>query len=368
MNFDFRTNHFINELLVCLMLIHAISVHTVFSTLQHALELILFVLFSLLLIGKALKKDELLLLYIFIASQIGSLLLNDLGAFLLGFKQMGLAVLAVIYFRRHACQSVFIHGAFFLCLVLVLLQYFVTNGFPLEIDDYLTHMRTWTNYKPLGIFLDYHASAYFLAVCFLGYLLQQRWYLFDFFVLILMDVKTSLISYFGQRVVSLLKIRVPILGSYYLQLILVIAVVSLTILFIPVFIEILTYLNLYHGISADIILSQMADPRTYIDAIHVFPRDIVQYYDLVARDYTGIGGNKGHSNELMLIVIMVQGGCVLAFSYLYFLTKSLPTYRVFIFLTLFHYAYVLTPLIIYTMYMFELRLGQRRDDLSSSKI
>ena len=106
--------------------------------------------------------------------------------------------------------------------------------------------------------------------------------------------------------------------------------------------------------SLFVIAYQIADFNTYIRMITIFPSDITPFVQGGIYDYTGMGleGFAEHGNELFIVTLFVQGGFFLALLYLMFLLKSLPSYQFFILLSIFHYSYLFSPLIIYVFYMF----------------
>lgn len=342
-----------NEVIVCFMTLQMMLSQTVFSAAQHFFELMILLSLSIiLLLRNKYEIDEVLLLVVFIFSQIGSFFLNDLHAFLLNFKQLGLAVLSVLYCRKYVSDSVMLHSIFALCLFLVLAQYFFTDRFPLPVGAYLTTMKDWMNYHPLGLFFNYHLSSYFLSVCLIGYAVRKRLFFLDYYVVYLMGVKTTLISFFMQKLILYSFPFVRCIRWYFIQVILVLGMVVFASQFSGHAIDILRAVNLYHGTSADIIFAQLLDVDLYLNAISVFPQDIDHFYANNTRDHSAVYGGEDHYNEIFLVALLAQSGVFLGFMFLHFLLKSLPLYRVFILLSIFHFAYILSPLVIYAMYMF----------------
>ena len=83
--------------------------------------------------------------------------------------------------------------------------------------------------------------------------------------------------------------------------------------------------------------------------------DFYQYMNNFSYD---VGGPVARSNELILITTMVIFGTPVGLFFLFTILKFTPSFRVFILLSLFHYAAILDPLIIYLVFMFENNIRQ----------
>ena len=185
----------ISSVMVVLMIFQAIVSATVFDRLQIAVELIiLLILLALIIMERRLQKEEIGLLAVFLVSQIGSIVINDWATFMLNAKQYGLAVFSLVYYRRHHCRSILIPIVFVLCIILVLLQRFVFHRFPFEIAQYLGTLSNETATRPMGLFLNFHFSAFFLAVCLIGYTNKRSAFFLDYYLLWIVGVRTSIFS------------------------------------------------------------------------------------------------------------------------------------------------------------------------------
>jgi hypothetical protein len=355
--FSKRLNRLITPGLVFLMLVQAILSSTVFNGLQVAVELaLLLILLIVILIERRLQKEEVILLMLFLFTQMGSFVVNDLGTFMINAKNFGLAVFSLIYFRRHQSESLLIHFAFISCIVLILLQYYVFKAFPIDISKYLGTLSAHVATRPLGLFLSFHFSAFFIAICLIGYTHKRKVFFLDFYILWIIGVKTSFFSYTGQKVIDLINRRVNIFKSELSQWLLFIGAVILMGIsanLIELFLK-----NYYIAAvrSGNIILSQLANPLTYLNAIYILPSNVLEH-DIAFSSILQKGRHDG-INEIALVVYLVQGGFFVTVMYLHILTKTLSNYRMFILLSLLHYSYILSPLLIYTMCMFNHKIKE----------
>jgi len=350
--FSRKLNCIITPVLVFLMLFQAILSGTIFKGLQVSVELVLLmILLTVILIERRLHKEEVILLVLFLFTQVGSFIVNDFATFMLNAKQFGLAIFSLVYFRRYQRESFLIHLIFIACVILVLLQYYIFIQFPFDIGRYLRTLSGHTATRPLGIFLSFHFSAFFIAICLIGYTYKRKVFFLDFYILLLINVKTSIFAYAGQKIITFINRRVGLFKSEGSQ----------WLLFIGALVFVSTSLNLvldiiinYYTVaysSGRIILAQLANPGTFLSAIYILPSNILEHSNTLAA--TNQLGKHDGANEVSLVVYLVQGGFFVTIMYLHLLTKTLSKYRMFILLSLLHYSFLLNPLVIYTMCMFE---------------
>ena len=108
------------------------------------------------------------------------------------------------------------------------------------------------------------------------------------------------------------------------------------------------------------IMSELiVNPNIYLDAIRFFPYDIHQYNDTFR--YAAGVHNDTYSGELSLINILVMFGNPIGLFFICYLLKFTPSFRVFIFLSMFHFAPILNPLMIYLVFMFENNVRQIKE-------
>ncbi len=341
-----------NMVLIFLMTANAILAETIFETPHFILEiLIILILVGLIVKGK-LNKQELYLLGVFLFSQIGSFLINDLSVFMLNAKQLGLAVLGSIYFRRHAKENGVIHFIILLCIGLIFFQA-VTGYFPLDIPQYMKYLGTDMKSRPLGLFLNYHFSAFLVAVYFLGLSQKRNVYFLDYITIYLIGVRTSLFSYIGQKIYNRFGKRLGI-DNIRGQIIVIFLFVLMAIGSIGLLRSYYDKLDKQDN-SLFVIAHQISQADTYIRMFSIFPKDIIPFTIGEIYDYEGMGleGFTLGGNELFLVTLFVQSGFFLAVFFMAFLLKSLPECRFFILLSLLHYSFLFSPLVLYVFFMFK---------------
>ena len=356
----------INEFLVVLMALILILSQTIFDYIQVLLELTLFFILIFLLLKRKLKIWEISLLLLVIVTQLMSMLIydNSLNTFMLNTKVIGLAFLSFMYFRHNATVTVSMKVLFIICLSLVLIQYFITIKFPVNISQSLMRnvsIYTQTN-RPLGLFMDFHTSAYFLAIYFIGINLTRKLFFIDLLIMWLIGVKTSFLALVGQKFFTAVGIRFYNFQKASFQITsVIVGVVLLLTIFLPIFFSLLDIVGYNYGNSSKVMAKAIINPSIYIDSIYLLPMDINQHSN--SHIYY-IGDGYGHiiGGELGLVNIMILAGAPLGFILLYFLLKFTPSFRVFILLTLLHFTAILNPLIIYLVFMFENMQKQRKEE------
>ena len=98
-----------------------------------------------------------------------------------------------------------------------------------------------------------------------------------------------------------------------------------------------------------VILSQVFDARLY-RRVNPLPGDYLAI---------GNGLQVRYTNEIAPFAMCVQGGLFLTFAYLGVLLKHAQVYRTFIVVPLFHYSFVLSPLIVYMVVTYAHEIAQR---------
>jgi hypothetical protein len=270
---------------------------------------------------------------------------------MLNLKQFGLSILSLIYFKKNPQRSIFLNVAFISCIILMVVQKIIGH-FPIPIQHLITTLKDDFEGRPFGLFLNYHFSAFFVAVFLIGYTYNKRSFLIDYVILFYFGVQTSLISYFGQKQFNFYsKNKKPISLK-------IIIIYFLFFLFIFLFIvrAILDSIEIPEAaISGLVIFYQLTDINTYTRILNLFPSDIYEFYKLSLYNFNGtkVEGYLGEGNEISFIQIIIQGGLILGISFLRFLLININIYRVFILLSLIHYSYLYSPLIIYTMCYFD---------------
>lgn len=338
------------NLLVPLMIISAILSETVFKSLQITTELILMISFILLILINNLDKKVIIILSIYLLTNFLSIFYLRPFTLMLNLKQFGLPILSLIYFKKNPNRSIFLNIAFLTCVVLMIIQKII-GYFPIPIKHLITTLKDDFEGRPFGLFLNYHFSAFFVAVFLIGYTFNKKIFLIDYIILFYFGVQTALISYFGQKQYNFVFKRKP----HSLQKIVFYFLIFLfSFLFIVRFI--LDSLEIPEAaISGLVIFYQLTDIETYIRILNPLPSDIYEFYKQSLYNYTGtkVEGYLAEGNEISFIQIIVQGGFILGFTFLGFILRNITIYRVFILLSLIHYSYMFSPLIIYTMCYFD---------------
>ena len=348
-NFTINSNHIVLPLIV----ITAVSFGTVYEIFQHICELLLILILGSFAVNYKLEKTEAILVCIFLFSQIGSFFINDFLIFILNAKQFGLAILSILYFRRNSKKSKFIFYTAIVCIFLVFYE-LLAGSLPFNIRPHLSTMRDSYGSRPLGLFLNYHFSSFFLAIFFIGYTLRKRIYLLDFLTLITINAKTNLLAYFIHKL-SLIRFFNFFVDNYKKIIFLLIIIFFLLNIYIDTIIK---FFEGYYGFySLYIILKQSIELNSYLEAIYIFPQDLLLHLKKNSlSDFSSLSSIidfSSHASEIEIIRILVQGGIVLAITYLYVFFKTFIKFRIFILITLFHYSFILNPLIIYLLSTFE---------------
>ena len=333
------------------LLLTAILPETNFKGFQIVSELSLIVILLYFIALEKLSKDDIFLLSIFVFIQIGSFFINDVYTWMLNAKLIGLAVLSAIYFSKRTFYTLRIKILFFLCIFLVFLQRII-GYFPLPISKYLRTLADETEGRPLGLFLNYHYTTFFLGVFLIGYTYRRSLKGLDYIILFMTGVLTSFISYLGQKIFNFFNLNKKF-KSLKSQVLLLIIFLLIFALIFNIILNLLVQFNISSE-SGLVVIYQMINPITYIRMLSFFPSDIFNYYEKNTYDYTGlgVGSFELHGNEMFLVNLFVQSGAILAIAYLYFLLKKAPGFRIFIMLTLLHYSYLLSPLNIYIIFLF----------------
>jgi hypothetical protein len=216
--------------------------------------------------------------------------------------------------------------AFFACAMLVLFQVFV-GRFPVDVSQYLTTLAGQTEARPLGLFLNFSFSAFFMATYLVGYTYKKRVFFLDFYLLWITSVYTGFLAYTGQKAMIFLNKRFHLFKSGKSQWLLFAGKIISIAIFLNASLEFLQFFNLGYS-SAIVIFHQLTNPQTFVNAIYLLPGDILEH----SQKFSYIQAIGGHDavNELALITLLIQGGILLTAMYLFLLTKTLPQYRMLI--------------------------------------
>ena len=352
----------INEFLVVLMALILILSQTTLHFTQVLLELTLIFMLTFLLLKRKLKLWEISLLLTIIITQLMSMLIYDYSLYsvILNTKVTGIVFLSLLYFKDNATSSISMKLCFVVCLSLVLIQYFITSEFPIPIPESLIkNLSIYNHHQPLGLFLNFHTSAYFLAVYFIGINLTRKLFFIDLIIIWLMAVRTSFLALIGQKVFNFAGNRFDIFKKASVQITLVIvgSLFLLTVI-LPLFFSFMDMVGMGRGRTTTIMARLIINPDLYLDALRYLPMD----YDLYLENFVYDTGISVDSNESALISIMIIFGTPIALIFFYLMLKLTPSFRVFILLTLLHFSAILNPLIIYLVFMFENNQRQIKEE------
>ena len=337
---NIKLHQYARIILLPLMVLTEILSSTIFNTLHHFFEIILFLILLPLTLTFKLTKEEVILCLLFIFSQIGSFLINDVSIFILNFKQYGLAILSIIYFQHNNKKSMFINFIALFCCVIILYEY-TFGKYPVNLTAYLDTMGEKLGSRPIGLFLNYHLSSCFLAIFFLSYSFPWKLLIFDYLILFMINVKTNLLGFIVQKLYNhdFIKTKVIIFLSFFFLITLFIFKNSVLNLYL-----------IYGDVSGYIILKQILDPITYTHGIFIFPQDVIKFLNNnEIYDYPELNNIQVVSSELSIVRIFLQGGFFLATFYLIHFFKKFKKFKLFILISLFHYTFIFTPLIIFLM-------------------
>lgn len=307
------------------------------KALQTGAETLLLALLLYAVTTIRLGRWEASLLALFVVMTAISFSINDVSVAVTNAKHFGLAVLALIYFSRVRHRSPLIFPAVVLSVGLIVIGRVIPSVVaPLTA---LAKDPEFNESRFGGLFLNAHYNAYFLAVALIYYGYRRRLYGLGAVILYLTASKFVFVSYLAS-VAARLKL-VAFVSRY--RTIVVGVVVALLILLIRYQGAITDYLNTPELASASVIISQALDSRFYQLVLNPFPADYLTVVANLKLSYDAVS----ISNEIGFFAMCIQGGTPLAILYLVVLMRRAKFFRIFIVVSLLHYGFVLSPLIVY---------------------
>lgn len=329
-------------LLVFLMSSVWILSETTFHLLQIGMEICLLLLFSFMAFRVNFSLFELIIItinLIFISFSFAHLELNPA---IIVTKNLLLCLLAYCVLSRYELKLQPIYYVTLICVMLILIQLFVTKRFPLQIGEYLTTSHWLLESRPLGLFLAEHSSAYFIASVFFGYCLTKKMWLMDLFLVFKTGVATPLFALLGAKIIRWIKpARRVCEHNLMASVVLLISILIFCFFIKDIIIDSLYFFYPNIGSSAEIILRQMYDLDYYVNFLSLYPNDILEYENTI-----GVP-------EIGYVRFGVEFGSIFTISYIFLLLKGLRSWRIFILISLLHYSFVHVPLIIYVMFLFQ---------------
>jgi hypothetical protein len=339
----------IEILILLLMILQVFLSNTTFNTAQILSELALMVAGVILVFSlNKVSREDVILLAIFVVIQSISFIINDLYIFLLNFKIYYLAVVFFIIGRNVSFRSYVIDVVAVLSIIMVVLEYFVFEGYPFNVTDFIAH-KSFVNSKPIGLFLNYHFTSFFIAVYLIGKSYQYNLFFIDYFILLINGVRTSIYSYFIQQLIFKKNINLFASLTFLKELFLIFVLFLTGMYFLDTILLIISEYDIKFT-SLRIIVRQILSYDFILPHLVVFPVDADKYIADYAMDFSDLN-LESIGNEISFLSYIMQGGMILFSFYLYLLIKHISIMRIFIFLTLIHYSYFTSPLIIVMMFV-----------------
>ena len=307
------------------------------KTAQSTCEIVLFIVLLYACTTVTIGLGELALLALLAVMGVASMMINNLAVLLVGVKQFGLAILCLIYFSRVRFRSRIILPAFVASVGLI----FISRLAPAVVAPLIQISRSpeFNESRFGGLFLNTHYNAYFLAVALVYYGYRVRLFGAGQLLIFLTGSKFVFVSYAANVAARYKVVRI---FTRYPRSVLFAATIVAVVLWSRR-LELIGALNRTEWMSAYVIFSQLFDPQFYRLVLNPFPGD----YLAVVNGLKGNFGAAQYTNEIALFAMCVQGGLFLTVAYLSVLLKHARPYRIFVLVSLLHYGFILSPLIVY---------------------
>jgi hypothetical protein len=335
-----------------------ILAQTDFNYTQQFLELLLIIFFILYFTfspNKIVYKNNFYLVSIFLIASAFSLFLNDIFTFLLNFKIYFLSISTFIFFRNRIVNSRIIKGIIYLNLIFLVFE-ILFKFYPLPIKNLNFKFSGLIGSRPLGLFLNTHLSAYVFAIYIIYKINSKKSFFYSIFLsynLFSFGSKFTFLSFILQIIDRKSKFIIYLLCLQFIFLV-----------FIYFNVELKNYIFEQIPMSGRFIMEQILDPNTYLDSFSIFPTDYLGHLhsQIVTNSKDELFSIKGNEigNEIQLITLIMEGGIILCFVYLFFLLRKLKYFRIFIIISLLHYASVTSPLIIFLMLNYQNILNKQK--------
>lgn len=347
-NFIMKVKCIISFKLIVFLLVLLVSflAGTVFDKLQISLELILIV-FLFFLIRRLVSVSELIIFCLLIIVSFFSFLNNDILVFLLNLKIFLIPLLIIIYFKNKIL-SVFVINIFFILNLFIVLYQYIFKQYIINVSGFISlSFIEFTESRPLGLFLNFHFSSYFTAICLIYYLKLKS------FKFKLLGLPVLLMS-----------------GSFFTALSYLLSILAKNTLFLLAAVIFIIYINLeFMDIlillpkfsSFSIILYQIFDSDRY-RVLEFFPQDYafinLTWYKII--DYNFYNSrNIILENEIQYFTYIIQGGFLFCFVFFVYFFKKVPDFYFFFLVSMFHYGYALNPLIVLLTIVFQNSLNSK---------
>ena len=303
---------------------------------------------------------EMVLLLLLVAMTGVSVAINPLPVVVTDAKQFGLATLTLVYFSRVRFRSALILPAVAVSVILIVLARIAPGVVAPFVS--LAKDPDFNESRFGGLFLNAHFNAYFLAVAFIYYGYRVRLRGIGTAAIFLTASKFVLVAYLAS-VAARFKVF-QIISRYRLLLLALLVLAGALIIRNQDSIKV--FLNAGVLNSAAVILEQALDERFHQMLLNPFPGDYLAIVSDVKLSYNALS----ISNEIALFAMCIQGGTALALVYLTVLMRRTRYFRVFIAVSLFHYGFVLSPLIVYMLvaYSHEISALRARAAIAKARV
>ena len=335
----------------------ALVSYTTFDWIQIALE-ILYLNIVGYYVFKYIKLTivEIILIFLILVLFLVVELIDNNIIYLIHLKNFIIGVLSVIYFsRKYYYFSEKIFTTFTLILVSVsIVQYINYDLIPTYLISKDFNGPVELIGKPLGIFSNYHFNAFVLAILFIFLVnnLTKFWlanvFMFKF------GSNTSWYSYNLQLIFNYLK-----LYRYNMKFIMpLMAVIFFSFAEVAYQFIMRVDVDKYTSsmFSMEIILSEIHYLINYIDYTNLLP----SAKDQSVFSYLNINNNHDGMSEIMYLHIIQEGGLLIGTLYIFYILSQLRKTRIMMILSLFHYAYIYSPLVWFLIFSIELKKNENK--------
>ena len=338
-----------DNILCLLMCSHIFFANTILKETQIAIELLLTLWFLTGLWNYKLNPYEILMGIIFIIISFISYSINQSTEFLLAFKVMGLAILSAIYFTNKNISPSILVYIFIIDSLLILYQNIVGPHLYSEfIIIYGRNFSEQTNSRPLGLFMNMHTSAYFIAIYMLFWGYRNLKSVLGFIILHLSTSFYSFSAYAFQVISWIVGIKILVFVSLILAFILIMNIPELT------FLDLLSdsgLISWVRVIGIKVVINQFFNFDSYERVFTLYPVS----YKIIIDNW-----NDSFGNELALFTLIQHAGLPLFILYIYYLKIHARKFTLFILFSLLHYGDITSPIFIFMLIAYEKILKNKK--------
>lgn len=315
---------------------------TTFNGVQITLEIFLILMLIYLSFKPKYDFVEISALFVNILLVITTFFILEITLSLIAAKNIILAWLSYLVLSRYELSRGPIFVLTLFCVLLIVVQVYITDRFPFEIQNYLVTSYWLMESRPLGLFLSEQGSAAFLATAFFGYTFTKRFWFFDIFIMAKTGVATMFLAIIISKVFRWLKFLNRLFESNIIfSFVLFFAIFSGLFLLKEPFLALLYYLDKNSYSSAIIIIDQLFDLEQQINFFQLIPGDIAKFENTLGMP------------ELGYTKYFMEYGAIFFCSLIFVLLKSLKSWRVFLIISIFHFTIIHIPLILYILFSFQ---------------